>query len=212
MKVECFVVNMIQENCYLLTDTSGEAAIIDCGAFYTEEKNKIRDYLRENNLQLTHLFNTHAHFDHIWGAQFIYNEYNVKIELSVEEKDTYEIAEEQMKQFIHRDFPIALPPVGHWFSDGEVLTFGNTSLQVIATPGHTPGGVCFYNEKAGILFSGDSFFHHSIGRCDLPGGNSELLVDSLCKRILTLPDTVQVFPGHGEPTTIGEERHFNPYL
>lgn len=212
MEITRFVVNMIDENCYLINDDGGEAALIDCGAFYPEERMAISRHIAEHKFRLTHLFNTHGHFDHLFGADYIYKEYGVKIEMCADERETYENAEQQMKKFIHRDLPIALPPVGRWFNDGDTLTVGSISLQVIATPGHTPGGVCFYDETDGVLFSGDSLFRHSIGRCDLPGGNETTLVSTLRERILTLPDDVTVLPGHGGATTIGEEKHANPYF
>lgn len=212
MQITRFVVNMIEENCYLIADDSNEAALIDCGAFYPEERKAISDHIAEHHLRLTHLFNTHGHFDHIFGADYIYKEYGLSIELCADERDTYQMAQQQMRQFIHRDLPISLPAVKHWFADGDVLQVGHTQLQVIATPGHTPGGVCFYCEKEHVLFSGDSLFKHSIGRCDLPGGNSDQLIHALQTRIMPLPADVQVLPGHGAPTTIAEERRMNPYL
>lgn len=212
MEITRFVVNMIDENCYLLNDGNGEAAIIDCGAFYPEERKAISCHLKDHSLRLSHLFNTHGHFDHLFGADYLYKEYGVKMEISASERFTYENAPIQMREFIHRDLPISLPPVGRWLADGEILSAGSVSLKVIATPGHTPGGVCFYCESEGVLFSGDSLFRHSIGRCDLPGGDETALVTALRERVLTLPDDVTVLPGHGDATTIGEEKCCNPYF
>jgi len=212
MEITRFVVNMIDENCYLLDDGKGEAALIDCGAFYPEERKAVSQHLKDRSLRLSHLFNTHGHFDHLIGAGYIYKEYGVKMEISSSERSTYESAAVQMKNFIHRDLPISLPPVGRWFEDGDILSAGDISLKEIATPGHTPGGVCFYCERDGVLFSGDSLFRHSIGRCDLPGGDGQALVAALRERVLTLPDDVTVLPGHGAETTIGEEKRCNPYF
>ena len=142
----------------------------------------------------------------------MYDEWGVAIEISKAERDTYEQSVRQMQQFMHRSFPLTLPPVAATFSDGDVLPFGQCALQVIATPGHTPGGVCFYAEPQHLLFSGDSLFHGAIGRCDLPGGDEPTLITALQQRVLSLPDEVVVYPGHGEPTTVGEERLRNPYL
>lgn len=212
LQITRFVVNMIEENTYLLYDETGEAVLIDCGAFYPEEQQAIRNFLTEHRLRLTHLYNTHSHFDHIFGAGFIYKDYGVQIELCADEQSVYEAAAEQMRMFIHRDLPLELPPVGRYFKDGDILAFGNQKLQVIATPGHTPGGVCFYHVESGVLLSGDSLFQGAIGRCDLPGGNEPQLIQALQTRILTLPDEVKVLPGHGDASTIGEERRSNPYL
>lgn len=213
MQITRFVVNMISENCYLLWDEeSNDAALIDCGAFYPEEQQTITDFIKQKNLHLTHLFNTHAHFDHLFGASYVSDTYGVKIELCQDEQETYEQAEEQMKKLLHLDYPLTLPSVGRYFKDDDLLQVGRITLRVIETPGHTPGGVCFYCEEEHILFSGDSLFKHEIGRCDLPGGDEASLVNALKTRILTLPDDVKVLPGHGDMTTIAEEKQLNYYL
>ena len=212
MEVTRFIVNMIEENCYLVYDETGEAALIDCGAFYDEEKKAIRQFLESHNLRLVRMFNTHAHFDHLFGAHYIYKEYGVKMEIAAAERETYESAVQQMQQFMHRALPLELPPVCNYFADGDELKVGNFTLQVIATPGHTPGGVCLYAKEAKLLFSGDSLFRHEIGRCDLPRGSEVQLINALRTRILALPDEVQVLPGHGDFTTVGEERQYNPYI
>ncbi len=204
---------MIEENCYLLHDSdSKDAALIDCGAFFPEERKAISDSIEQQGLKLTHLFNTHAHFDHLFGAGYIHDRYGVGIELCEAERSTYDSVGEQVKLFLHQQLPLQLPPVVRWFHDGDRLTVGPLTLEVIATPGHTPGGICFYDEADGVLFSGDSLFRHEIGRCDLPGGSLSSLVSSLKERILALPDEVKVLPGHGDATTVGEERRSNPYL
>lgn len=213
IQITRFVVNMIEENCYLFHDSdSREAALVDCGAFFPEERKAISDFIDQHDLKLTHLFNTHAHFDHIFGARYIYDRYGVGIELCEAERSTYESAADQSRLFMRQNLPLELAPVARWFHDGDKLTVGPITLEVIATPGHTPGGVCFYDAADGVLFSGDSLFRHEIGRCDLPGGDLHALVSSLKARILPLPDEVKVLPGHGDATTVGEERRLNPYL
>ncbi len=212
LTLKTFPVNFIEENCYVLSDESGEAVIIDCGAFFPEEKDEIRNYLAQNKLTPKHHICTHGHFDHVFGAQFLAEAYGILPELCKDEVKNYEMADEQMRTFLHRALPLTLPEVGRTFADGNSITFGNHRLKVITTPGHTPGGCCFYCEEEGILLSGDSLFRGSIGRCDLPGGNEVVLVSSLRQRILTLPDEVKVYPGHGPHTTIAEERTSNPYL
>lgn len=205
MQINRFCVNMIQENCYLVWDETRQAALIDCGAYYDEERKAISSVVAEKNLTLTHLFNTHAHFDHLFGASYIYKEYGVKIELCTAEQETYAQAAKFMTNDLHLNLSLELPPVGRWFNDGDKLSFGNTTFEVIATPGHTPGGVCFYCKEDNVLFTGDSLFRQGIGRCDFPGGNETQLVHALKTRILTLPGYVQVLPGHGDISTIAEE-------
>lgn len=213
MQITRFVCNMVHENTYLLWDeTSGEAALVDCGAFYEEERRAISDFIRSHDLKLCHLFNTHAHFDHLFGADFVERSYGVKPEISRLEVPTYEAAVSQMQQFIGGEYLLKLPESGPCFADGDELHVGQIRLQVIATPGHTPGGVCFYIPEEQVLFSGDSLFRNAVGRCDLPGGDEHSLLQSLKQRILTLPEDVMVLPGHGDTTTIGEEQRSNPYL
>ena len=124
----------------------------------------------------------------------------------------YKQLPKQLEMFLHRELPIIQPPIGQIFDAGETITFGNHRLDIISTPGHTQGGVCFYCEKEHVLFSGDSLFLHEIGRTDLPGGSLTNLVNSLKTNILTLPENVIVYPGHGDSTTIGEEKRNNPFL
>ena len=189
METRHFVVNMIEENCYLFWDETKEAALVDCGAFYANELKPIEETMEREGLHLACLLNTHAHFDHIWGTAAMVRKYNVPLMLCLELTDNVQ-----------------------YFAPDAVLRVGGLEVKVIPTPGHTPGGVCFYVEKAGVLFSGDSLFRHSIGRCDLPGGNEAQLTGALRDRVLTLPEEVRVLPGHGPETTIGEERKCNFYI
>ena len=212
METRHFVVNMIEENCYLFWDETKEAALVDCGAFYANELKPIEETMEREGLHLACLLNTHAHFDHIWGTAAMVRKYNVPLMLCRNERDTYEAAPEQLKAFLHREIPLELTDNVQYFAPDAVLRVGGLEVKVIPTPGHTPGGVCFYVEKAGVLFSGDSLFRHSIGRCDLPGGNEAQLVGALRDRVLTLPEEVRVLPGHGPETTIGEERKCNFYI
>lgn len=212
LNLHCFTVNFIEENCYVVSDDTGEAVIVDCGAFFPEECETISRYIAQEGLTLRHHLLTHGHFDHVFGAQFLADTYGLRPELSRDEVATYEQAADQMRAFLHRDFPLSLPPVGATFGDGDEVSFGRHTLRVIATPGHTPGGVCYYCEAEGLLLSGDSLFRREIGRCDLPGGSEPQLVGGLKRAILALPDDVNVYPGHGPATTVGEERRENPYL
>ncbi len=211
LNVQRFVVNMIEVNCYVLWDDSREAVIIDCGAFHEEDREAIHRFIEEKQLIVQHLLCTHGHFDHVFGNQFVLDTYGLPPRMSKADIPLYLRADEQVKLFLHRDISITLPPP-EALEEGKPIVFGHHSLFPIPTPGHTPGGLCFYEESEAVLFSGDSLFRRSIGRCDLPGGDEMTLIDSLQRRILTLPEHVAVLPGHGEPTTVGEERRNNPYL
>lgn len=212
LHIQRFVVNMIQENCYLLYDERKCAMIVDCGAYFPEERKAICDFIKNEELTLTQMCNTHGHFDHLFGAHFICETYGVELQIAQTEESTFATANGQAATFFGQNIPVESCPVGRWLHDGDDITVGQTHWKAIATPGHTPGGLCFYCEKEKVLLSGDSLFRHEIGRCDLPGGSETQLVTALKDRILALPDDVVVLPGHGPQTTVGEERAHNPYL
>lgn len=210
--IQHFAVNILQENCYILSDETGEAVIVDCGAYFDEERNGIENYIKRNGLRpMRHLL-THGHFDHVFGAKWLEETYGLRPEMNEDDTDTYFMQPKQITIFLHRPFPLDLPQPGATFTDGNLLHFGSHTLRVIATPGHTPGGVCLYEENEGILFSGDSLFRTSIGRCDFPGSDGKTLVRMLRERILTLPPATRVLPGHGPETSIAFEHAHNPYL
>lgn len=203
---------MIEENTYVVSDETRQAVIFDCGAYFPEEKIALAAYLRDNELTVRHAWLTHAHFDHIFGLQFLYDTYSILPEMHVEEEELYDRATELTQQFMHRDLGLVQPPRGASFQEGDRLSFGTHTFEVIHTPGHTPGGVCFYCADEQLLISGDSIFRHAIGRCDLYKGDETALVESLRNKILTLPAEVTILSGHGEATTVGEERAHNLYL
>lgn len=212
LNIQRFVFNMIEENTYLLWDDTLEAVVIDCGAFYAEEREALSAFVAERGLTVRHLLQTHGHFDHLFGAGFIASTYGVRPTMARAEAETYALAAEQMRAFMHRDLPLDLPQPAALLEAGDTVCFGHHELRVIATPGHTSGGVCYYCEAESVLLSGDSLFRGAIGRCDLPGGNETDLVGTLRSRVLTLPDATTVLPGHGDATTVGEERTGNPWL
>ncbi|MBR1889283.1 MAG: MBL fold metallo-hydrolase [Alloprevotella sp.] len=208
LSIKCFVVNGIQENCYVINDESREAVIIDCGAQTLEEWNLIEEYISRQQLRPIHLLNTHAHFDHIWGVNFVYETYGLKPEMHPDDIFLYENVADQFRAILHRDIPLLLPPNGPILTEGESIDFGTHHLSVITTPGHTPGGICFFCQEESVLFTGDTIFRQAIGRTDLPYGNSSSLQHSILQKILTLPKQTVLYPGHGEPTTIGAEQAY----
>jgi glyoxylase-like metal-dependent hydrolase (beta-lactamase superfamily II) len=195
------------ENTYMVYDETLEAAIIDCGASNEKEQKQLADFIKEKNLKLKRLLNTHLHFDHILGNQFIYKTYGLKPEYNKAE----ELAPELKKLNIAFS-PIKYEPVDaeHFIEHGEEITFGNTRLKALLTPGHSAGGLSFYSDKDGCVFTGDTLFHLDIGRTDLPGGNYKQLIASIQNHLFTLPDKTVVYPGHEEPSTIEEEKLNNP--
>jgi glyoxylase-like metal-dependent hydrolase (beta-lactamase superfamily II) len=194
------------ENTYLLYDETKEAVIIDCGAFTNRENEELSDFIRENELILKHLLNTHLHFDHILGNQFIFETYGLKPE--------YNKADEPLLQQNRRMLFIRYEPIfaNHFLNDGDEISFGNTTLKALSTPGHSPGSLSFYSEKDGCVFTGDALFHLEIGRTDLWGGNYPELIRSIKNKLLTLPEDTVVYPGHEESSTVGEEKTHNPHF
>ena len=212
LNIETFTVNMIQENCYVLSDETSEAVIIDDGAYYPEEKQTIEEYIDSNHLKPVHLLNTHAHFDHTFGNRSIYERYGLKAELHQADAELYRMLPLQAQSIIGVRLNVESTPIERFLKEGDVVTFGHHALRVIETPGHTPGGVCFYCEEEKVIFSGDSLFWQSIGRTDFPGSDETALIESLKKKVLTLPEDTVVLSGHGPSTTVGNEKRKNIYF
>lgn len=212
LKIETFVVNMIQENCYIVSDETHETVIIDCGAFYDNDKERIKAYIEKNKLVPVHSIFTHGHFDHIIGSKFLFDTYGIKPEISAKDTDLYYDCEKQLNDFVDLNINLQLPNINKIIDDKYEIKFGTHTLSVINTPGHTPGGVSFYCKEEDVLFSGDSLFYCSVGRTDLPGGDGNVLIEMLKQNILTLPEETTVFPGHGCATSIGFEKENNPYI
>ena len=187
LKIETFVVNMIQENCYIVSDETHETVIIDCGAFYDNDKERIKAYIEKNKLVPVHSIFTHGHFDHIIGSKFLFDTYGIKPEISAKDTDLYYDCEKQLNDFVGLNINLQLPNINKIIDDKYKIKFGTHTLSVISTPGHTPGGVSFYCKEENVLFSGDSLFYCSVGRTDLPGGDGNVLIEMLKQNILTLP-------------------------
>jgi glyoxylase-like metal-dependent hydrolase (beta-lactamase superfamily II) len=202
---------MFQENNYVASDDSGECIIVDCGAFYEEERRAITNYIQAEHLTPKHLVATHGHVDHNFGIDTIYKQYGLQPEIHSSDEGFMTRLNEQAEQFIGYRPDNIYPAVGKYLADGDELTFGTHSATIIHTPGHSQGSVCLYLKDEDILFTGDTLFHLSIGRTDLEGGSMMQIIQSL-RSLAQLPDETQVLPGHGNVTTIGDELRLNPYL
>lgn len=212
IKIETFVNSPIDENTYIVNDASHDAAIIDCGALLPINRQAIADYISREGLHVTAHVLTHGHFDHMFGAQWVADTYGCAPLLHPADAALYEGAVEMVCAFFHRRFDFDVPPVSGFLKDNDTLSFGSHTMRVIPCAGHTPGGVCLYIEDEGVLFTGDSIFQGSIGRSDLDGGNHDDLISNLNKHVLTLPEEVIIYPGHGPQTTVRNEKLFNPYV
>ena len=207
--IEC---NPLQENCYVVSDETKECVIIDCGAYYEEEHEALQHYIDSNQLKPIHLLATHAHLDHNFGAVRLYHQYGLKVEICEEDKELLEHLPEQAKTLFGMTISEERPQVGRLLKDGDTITFGNHTLQVLQTPGHTHGSCLFYCEEEHTAFTGDTLFRMSIGRTDFAEGSWAEMDNSLKNVISKLPKETVVLSGHGPQSTIADELQYNPYL
>ena len=211
INIKRFVCNMLQENCYVVSDDTGECVIIDCGALYLEERTAIVNYIRDSKLVPKHLLVTHGHLDHNFGNNTIYNEYGLKPEVSEHDDYLMRSLNRQAEAMYGLRLDIDFPDVGKYLSANEIITFGTHKLRVLTTPGHSRGCICFVCDAEKVVFTGDTLFRMSIGRTDFEGGSIQQIIDSL-HRLAKLPDETVVLPGHGPQSTIGDEKRYNPYM
>ena len=211
IKVSRFVCNMLQENAYVVSDESCEAVVIDCGALYDMERNAIIRYIKDNELKPVHLLCTHGHFDHVIGNDTITREFGLKPEVAAEDKHLMNL-KKQLKDMMGMDYDNEVPPIGRLLTANDIIGFGTHSIKILPTPGHTTGSVTFYIETEHVAFTGDTLFKMSIGRTDFEGGSWTDMTNSLINVLAKLPANTKVYPGHGEPTTIGDELRYNPYM
>lgn len=209
--VVCLTFNAFQENTYLVYDDTKECVIFDPGCFSTSEKLALVDKI--NALQLTpvRLINTHCHLDHVFGNAFVSEKYQLPLEIHKDELAVLK-AVPQICLMYGLPQPDPSPTPGHFIEEGEIIEFGNTQLETLLTPGHSPASLSFYCKADQFIIAGDVLFQGSIGRTDLPGGDFDTLINSIKTKFFPLGDAVEVHPGHGPSTTIGFERENNPFL
>ena len=212
LNIKTFVCNLLAENTYVVNDETGECVIIDCGAYYQEERNAIIQYIDENHLRPVHLLCTHGHFDHNFVIDTIYDTYGLQVEVAREDEFLIADLPGQFHAMIGGTLKRQYPPVGRYFGEDETIRFGSHQLKVQKTPGHSPGGVVFYCEEEHVAFTGDTIFKMSIGRTDFERGSYEELMNSLQQVIAKMPEETVLYCGHGPKTTVGEELRSNPYL
>ena len=205
------VCNPMQENTYVMSDETNECVIVDCGAFFPEERKAIVDYIRSHHLVPKHLIATHGHIDHNFGNNTMFKEFGLQPEVHADEAQLMDTLPEQAESFCNITLDYEMPAVGRFLSANDKICFGSHTFTILETPGHTPGSVFYYCKEENVAFSGDTLFHNSVGRTDIPGGSMFLLIQSL-RAISQLPDETQILPGHGDYTTMGKEQTSNPYL
>ncbi|MBK8621845.1 MAG: MBL fold metallo-hydrolase [Saprospiraceae bacterium] len=210
MYIKSFTFNDFYENTYLLYDNSKECAIIDPGCMTMAEQKELAGFIEDHQLKPVLLINTHCHIDHILGNLYISKKYNLPLGSHRGEQVVLDSGIQVSAMYgIPYD---KSPDITVFYEENDIISFGNTKLKVLFTPGHSPASICLYDEESKKLIAGDVLFEGSIGRTDLPGGNYDTLIESIKTRIFVLPDDTKVFPGHGPSTTVGHEKRTNPFF
>lgn len=200
------VLGDVGTNCYLLSNpAAGACVLIDA----PDLPDRIDEMIAESGCRLAAVLLTHGHYDHILAAEEIRKRHHVSVYVSSAEKQLLQSPQMNLSAAYGRNTVLAADV---YHEDGQVLSLAGMEITVIHTPGHTGGGSCYYVADEGILFSGDTLFAESVGRTDFPTGSMGAIVRSIQDKILVLPDTTKVFPGHGESTSVSYEKRYNPYL
>lgn len=206
LKIGRIMLGVCQTNCYFVyREGSNKALVFDPA----DRGEYIYDGLKEKGFTVEAILLTHGHFDHIWGLEALKELSGAKVYAYEEEKEVCENASVNVSKRVGRPCVVTADT---YLKDGEELTIEGITVKLLATPGHTKGSCCYYFEDDKILISGDTLFQESVGRTDLPTGSMSTLVRSIQEKLMPLPEDVKVYPGHGETTTIGYEKQYNPFL
>ena len=215
LSVKAFTFSPVQENTYVLYNEKNQCCIIDPGCYFPEERKELQAAIENGGLKPVLLMNTHCHLDHVFGNQFVYETWGLKLHIHPKEKPVLDFAPQSgiMWQLPFDNYKGPL----EWLKENTTIKIGdneadNDRLEIRFTPGHSPGSVSFYHEAGGFIIGGDVLFNGSIGRTDLPGSNFNTLMNSIQTRFFTLPDETKVYSGHGPVTTIGFEKMNNPFV
>ncbi len=210
INVAFFVFNAFQENTFLLYDQTGKCVIIDAGCYTPDEEKRLSRYIADKKLTPVLLLNTHGHIDHVLGNRYVMETYSIPLAMHEGEVPVMNATKWYGESM---GFKVAeSPQPTRLLKEGDTITFGKSSLDVLFVPGHSPAHIAFYNQEQQFVVSGDVLFRESIGRTDLPGGNFDTLINSIQTKLFALNDAVKVYNGHGPHTTIGHERKHNPIL
>lgn len=205
LKIGKIVMGSVQTNCYFVYKENDNKIIVVDPA---DRGEYLYNAFKEAGLEVAAILLTHAHFDHIWGCNKLRELSGVQVLALEDEKELCESAKLNVSEDVGRPYTVT---VDWYLRDGEKITIEDMEFKVIATPGHTQGSCCYYFEKDNLLICGDTLFEGSVGRTDLPTGNGPTLSRSLKEKLMVLPDETLVFPGHGNSTTIGDEKKYNPF-
>jgi len=210
IKIKKFTFNPVRENTYVLFDETNDCVIIDPGMYDSEEQNEFHRFIKDNSLNPVLLLNTHCHYDHVFGNKFVFDNWGLKPQFHQGELSVLQAIPGYVPQMgLHYELS---PEPEVFLAETGTVSFGNSVLELIFAPGHSPAHLCFYAREDNFLIGGDVLFYNSIGRTDLPGGNHAQLISNIKNNLFILPDDCEVYPGHGPATTIGFEKLHNPFL
>ena len=211
MNIKSFTFNPFQENTYIVYDETKECLIIDPGCYTDAERKELKAFIEEKGLTPVKLINTHCHIDHVLGNKFASEQWDLELYMHKEDLPILEKVEYVGKMYGLEDYEIS-PYPKYFLAHKDTLTFGESSFEILFTPGHAPGHICLYSKENNLLIAGDVIFQRSIGRTDLPGGDHSTLINSIITQLFPLPNETQVFCGHGPSTNLGYEKEHNPFL
>ncbi|MCC6690275.1 MAG: MBL fold metallo-hydrolase [Bacteroidia bacterium] len=210
INIKSFTFGPFQENTYVLYNETNECAIVDPGCYDDDERRELEKFISEKKLSAKLLLNTHGHIDHIVGNKFVFEKYGLQPLINANDLPALNSLETIAKLY-GLNAEASPEPAGN-LNEGDVVKIGHSALEVLFTPGHSPGSVCFVSHSQKFIIGGDVLFYGSIGRTDLPGGNHQILINSITTKLMVLADDFSVYSGHGPVTTIGFERNNNPFL
>jgi len=211
LQIKKFTFNAFQENTYVLYDViTKDCIVVDPGCSSDSEESELLGFIEEKDLSPKRLINTHCHIDHVLGNQLIADQYDLPLESHRLEVSVLASGPQVSSMY---GIPYkGSPDITVFLEEGEPIIFAGTRIEILLTPGHSPGSICLYLKEQNEVIAGDVLFESSIGRTDLPGGDYQTLIGSIVSKLLTLPDHTIIHPGHGASTTIGKERVANPFL
>ena len=203
--------NGFQENTYVLADETKECVIIDPGCYDQREKEHLKEFIESRDLKPVKLLNTHCHIDHVLGNYFVAKEWGLELGMNENDLPTLKGVSSYSDLYGFGGYQIS-PDPGYFINEGDVISFGNSKLDVLFGPGHAPGHIAFYSIEDNFIVNGDILFQGSFGRVDLPGGDFETLKKTITEKMFKLPEQMTVYTGHGPETKIGIEKKTNPIL
>lgn len=210
LKVETFTFNPFSENTYIVYDEQGNCILFDPGMYGAEDQMALDSFIQSNHLKPQYLINTHCHIDHIMGNTWASETYHLPLHAHKAEEKILNMGKISAIMYglqYHESVPITV-----FIDEKDAIMLGKHRLDILFTPGHSPGSLSFYNAEAGFAIVGDVLFRGSIGRTDLPGGDFDTLIDSITGQLFTLPDKTVIYNGHGPYTDIATEKRYNPFL